>query len=207
MSNPTRICTTCSSAWSTGIRSIDSMNCCRGIGNRQKLSRSEACAAARRLRRSVGRPASPTLHYRDSCDVPRIPAMAGHASHCGLRSSDLGTNKLSTGDLMVDGCALDTRGEGACSAGGWSLGLPFDPGADGCGPDGNSALDQPRSRSSAAETAAGKGSSERDVVSDAVSRNSMVVSFGMSKSGASPLATDVATASANLTSGCRHEPR
>jgi hypothetical protein len=131
-------------------------------------------------------------------------AQASHASHCGLRSSDLGTNKLSTGDLTVDGCAVDTRGEGACSAGGWSPGLPFDAGADGCGPDGNSALDQPRSRSSAAETAAGKGSSKRDVVSDAVSRNSMVVSFGMSKSGSSPLATDAATASANLTSGCRH---
>jgi hypothetical protein len=29
------------------------MNCCRGIGSRQKLSRSEACAAARRLRVSV----------------------------------------------------------------------------------------------------------------------------------------------------------
>jgi transposase len=32
----------------TGIRSIGSTNCCRGIVKRQKLSRSEACATARR---------------------------------------------------------------------------------------------------------------------------------------------------------------
>jgi GAF domain-containing protein len=153
----------------------------------------------------VNRAGNRSVGLRHSASSPLMRYLAKF--HCGLRSDDLGTNKLSTGDLSVDGCALDTRGEGPLSAGGWSPGLSFEAGAGGCGPDGNSALDQPRSRSSAAEIEPGTGSPERDVVSDAVSRNSMVVSFGMSKLGASPLATEVATASAKLTSGCRHEPR
>jgi hypothetical protein len=171
------------------------------------LARPTAAHLAAFILPSLGRSASPTLPYRHYRDVVRIPAMNAHASHCGLRSNDLGTNKLSTGDFTVDGCALDTRDDGTSSAVGWSLGRSLDSLAGGRGFDGNSALDQPRSRSSAAETEPGTGSSERGAVSDAVSRNSMVVSFGMSKSGASPLATDVATASANLTSGRRHEPR
>ena len=43
-------------------------------------------------------------------------------------------------------------------------------------------------------------------VCDAMSSNSTLISFGMSKLGASPFAVDASTLSANLTSGCSHEP-
>src|SRR6516225_10740060 len=191
MSNPTRICTTCSSAWSTGIRSIDSMNCCRGIGNRQKLSRSEACAAARRL------------HW---CDVLRILTIGIKVGHYGLRSDDLSTNKLSAGALAANGYALVTPTDGASCAIGSSLGLSFVAPSGGFALGGNSALDQPRSRSSDAESVPGEGSFGGGVVSEPMSRNSMLVSFGMSKFGASPSAAVAITASANLTSGRSHEP-
>jgi hypothetical protein len=163
-----------------------------------------ACAAPTRLR-SVDLP--PTLPRRHCHDALRTFAIYGHASHCRFRSDDLGTNKPSTGDLAVEECSFDTRDAGAFSANATSLELSFNSLAGCCGLMGNNALDHPRSRSSDAETAPRNGSSKRGVPSDAMSRNSIPVSFGMSKSGASPLATDVATASANLTSGCSHEPR
>jgi hypothetical protein len=52
-SSPTPISMTCSRAWSMDIRSSGSMSCCPGIGDRQKLSRPEACAAPGRLRSRV----------------------------------------------------------------------------------------------------------------------------------------------------------
>ena len=79
--------------------------------------------------------------------------------------------------------------------------------ADCCGFDGNNALDQPRSRSSNAEPDAKGESFDGGSVSDPMSSNSMLASFGISTLGASPFATVIATASANLTSGRCQEPR
>ena len=79
-------------------------------------------------------------------------------------------------------------------------------GVTGLGFEGNNALDQD-SRSGEALVA----STARVFVSSggsaAVSKISVLVPFGMSKFGASPLATDVAMSVANLRSGCSHEPR
>ena len=161
------------------------------------------CTAARRLR-SVGRLASATPAHRRQCDVLRSPAIDSDANYCDLRSDDLGTNKLSTADLAVDGGALDARGSSAVRR---SLGPSFGSLAGCCGFDGNKALDQPRSRASEAETDPRKGSFDGGGVSDAMSRNSTLISFGRSKLGASPFAADAITASANLTSGCSHEAR
>jgi hypothetical protein len=141
------------------------------------------------------------------CDIPRIAAMNAHANHCDLRSDDLGTNKLSTADLAVDGGAPDVRDDGVSSAVRLSLGPSFGSLAGCCGFDGNNALDEPRSRVSEAETDPRKGSFDGGGVSDAMSRNSTLMSFGRSKLGASPFTADAITASANLTSGCSHEPR
>src|SRR4029453_3313507 len=70
---------TCSSAWSRGIRSIGSTNCCPGIGSRQKQSRSEACAAAGRLR-SVAF-AAPSLGH--GCNILRTAAIDVHTIIAG----------------------------------------------------------------------------------------------------------------------------
>ena len=156
---------------------------------------------------SLGRLASATLLLGHWCDILRIAAMGVHASHCGLRRDDVGTNKRSIGELAVDGCAFETRDDGDCSAAGRSFGALFDSVADSCGFDGNNALDQPRSRSSNAEPDAKGESFDGGSVSDPMSSNSMLASFGISTLGASPFATVVATASANLTSGRCQEPR
>ena len=54
-SNPTHICRTCSSAWSTDTRSTVSTNCCRGRGKPEILSRAERSARPGRLRRRAHR--------------------------------------------------------------------------------------------------------------------------------------------------------
>jgi len=64
---------------------------------------------------SLGRLASATLLLGHWCDILRIAAMGVHASHCGLRRDDVGTNKRSIGELAVDGCAFETRDDVACS--------------------------------------------------------------------------------------------
>ena len=156
---------------------------------------------------SLGRLASATLLLGHWCDILRIAAMGVHASHCGLRTDDVGTNKRSIGELAVDGCAFETRDDGDCSAAGWSLERCSNSVADCCGFDGNNALDQPRARSSNAEPDAKGESFDGGSVSDPMSSNSMLASFGISTLGASPFATVVATASANLTSGRCQEPR
>jgi hypothetical protein len=52
---------------------------------------------------SLGRLASATLLLSHWCEILRIAAMGVHASHCGLRTDDVGTNKRSIGALAVDG--------------------------------------------------------------------------------------------------------
>src|SRR6516162_9954173 len=140
------------------------------------------------------------------CDVLRILTIGTKVGHYGLRSDDLSTNKLSAGALAANGCASVTPADGASRAIGSSLGLSFVAPSGGFGLGGNSALDQPRSRSSDAESVPGEGSFGGGVVSEPMSRNSMLVSFGMSKFGASPFAAVAITASANRTSGRSHEP-
>jgi len=156
---------------------------------------------------SRGWSASATPALGHSCDILRIPAIDEHPGHCCLRTDDVGTNKWSIGAFVVDGRAFETRDDGDCSAAGRSLGALFGSFADCCGFDGNNALDQPRSRCSEAATDPRKESSDGGGVSVAMSRNSIVASFGISKLGASPFATVAATAWANLTSGCCQEPR
>jgi hypothetical protein len=102
---------------------------------------------------SFGRSASPTLPCRHCHDALRTFAIYGHASHSRFRSDDLGTNKLSTGDLAVEECSFDTRDAGAFSADATPFELSFNWLAGCCGLMGNNALDHPRSRSSDAETA------------------------------------------------------
>jgi hypothetical protein len=156
---------------------------------------------------SLGRSASATPPLGHWCDILRTAAMEVNASHCDPRTDDVGTNKRSIGALAVDRCAFETRDDGDCSAAGRSLGALFGLFADCCGFDGNNALDQPRSRSSDAAIEPRRESSDGGGVSDPMSSNSIFASFGISKLGASPFATVAATASANLTSGCCHEPR
>src|SRR4029077_6410466 len=64
---------------------------------------------------SLGRLASATLLLGHWCDILRIAAMGVHASHCGLRRDDVGTNKRSIRELAVDGCAFETRDDVDCS--------------------------------------------------------------------------------------------
>ena len=61
----------------------------------------------------------------------------------------------------------------------------------GLGFDGNNALDQPRARSGEASVASTAGVFGSRDGSATVSKISVLVPFGMSKLGASPLATDV----------------
>ena len=83
------------------------------------------------LGRSVGRP--PPILPRGHChDALRTFAIYGHASHCRFRSDDLGTNKLSTGDLAVEECSFDTRDAGAFSADATSFELSFNSLAGCC---------------------------------------------------------------------------
>jgi hypothetical protein len=138
---------------------------CQDIDHWTLSGRPTAAHLAAFILPSLGRSASPTLPYRHYRDVVRIPAMNAHASHCGLRSNDLGTNKLSTGDFTVDGCALDTRDDGTSSAVRWSLGRSLDSLAGGRGFDGNSALTN-RARAPQLQ----RPSREQDRLSEARSR-------------------------------------
>ena len=99
------------------------------------------------------------------------------------------------------------RGKGDSSTAGRSLDVLSGLGVTGLGFEGNNALDQALTRSGEALVA----STARVFVSSggsaAVSKISVLVPFGMSKFGASSLATDVAMSVANLRSGCSHEPR
>jgi hypothetical protein len=128
-------------------------------------------------------------------------------SHFDLRTDDLGTNRLSTNDSLVAGDAVAGPGARAFSAGRLSFCTSAD-GLSGCvGFGGNSALDQPRTRSSAADTAALSDASESELrVSDAVSLPSKYASFGMSKFGALPFSTVARTEPAKFVSGRFHEP-
>ena len=155
---------------------------------------------------SCGWSAAVTPAHRHRCEFLRVRATDSEANHCGLRSDDLGANKLSTADLAVDGGALDARDDCMSCAVRPSLGPWFGSLAGWNGFDGNNGLDQPRSRSSEAERDPRRESFDDGETSDAMSSNSTLTSFGMSKLGASPFATDAITASANLTSGCSHEP-
>jgi hypothetical protein len=148
-------------------------------------------------------------HPANSCDRRASPVIAvcERTMSAQMRTDDVGTNKWSIGAFVVDGRAFETRDDGDCSAAGRSLGALFGSFADCCGFDGNNALDQPRSRSSDAEIDPRRESSDGGGVSDPMSSNSIVASFGISKLGASPFATVAATAWANLTSGCCQEPR
>src|SRR5262249_31094241 len=150
---------------------------------------------------------SATLPLSHCCDALRILTIGTKVGHYGLRSDDLSTNELSTGALAANGCALVTPADGASCAIGCSLGASFVSPSGDFGLGGNSALDQPRSRSSDAEVVPGDESLGGGVVSEPMSRNSMLVSFGMSKFVASPFAAVAITASANLRSGRSHEPR
>src|SRR6266508_3059363 len=205
-SNPTPTCAMCSSAWSMDILSIDSMSCCRGTGNPQSLSRPEATCETRTL--TVGW--SGDLHsrpHRQTCDNVGNSTKKSQTAHHGLRSDDLGTNRLSTGPLLGDGAAAARPGERRCS----TVSSPFCTSVDvfsgfAC-LAGNYALDQPRARSSGVgaevvRAACGPGSG----VSDAMSLASKYASFGMSKFGALPFSTVARTASANCVSGRSHEP-
>ena len=170
-------------------------------------SRPTAAHLAAFILPSGGRLAFPTRPLGHWCDILRPAAMDVHANHCDPRPDDGGTNRRSIGALAVDGCAFGTRDDGNCSAAGRSFGALLGSFADCCGFDGNNALDQPRSRSSDAERDQRRESSDGGGVSDPMSSNSILLSFGISKLGASPFATVAATASANLTSGRCHEPR
>jgi len=59
---------------------------------------------------------SAILPLRHWCEVLQILTIATKISHCGLRSDDLSTNRLSAGALAANGCALVTPGDGASCA-------------------------------------------------------------------------------------------
>src|SRR6516162_10036726 len=153
---------------------------------------------------SLGRSASPPLPHRQTCDNVGNSTKKSQTAHHGLRSDDLGTNRLSTGPLLGDGAAAARPGERRCS----TVSSPFCTSVDVlsgfAGLTGNNALDQPPARSSGVgaevvRAACGPGIG----VSDAMSLASKYASFGMSKSGALLVAR---TASANCVSGRSHEP-
>ena len=96
---------------------------------------------------SVGCPPLPclTLKHAKTCDMP---AKHAQTTHHGLRSDDLGRNRLSPGGLSVVGDAPAGPGERDTSADRSWLGMSADA-VSACGDcAGNSALDQPGSRSS-----------------------------------------------------------
>ncbi len=156
---------------------------------------------------SVGRVSSTPWPHRQTCDNVRNSTKKSQTAHHGLRSDDLGTNRLSTGPLLGDGAAAASPGERRCS----TVSSPFCTSVDVlsgfAGLAGNNALDQPRARSSGVgaevvRAACGPGIG----VSDAMSLASKYASFGMSKFGALPFSTVARTASANCVSGRAHEP-
>jgi hypothetical protein len=157
---------------------------------------------------SVGRLASPPWPHRQTCEKIRHSAKDGQATHHGLRSDDLGTNRLSAGTLVVVGKSLTGPVErvspGARSRFCSSADMPF-----GCvGFAGNKPLDHPRSRSSGVSAGADRAACGPGVsVSDATSLPSEYASFGISKFGVLPFSTVARTVSANLLSGRSHEPR
>src|SRR6266436_4536979 len=99
------------------------------------------------------------------------------------------------------------RPDDALSAGNPSFVLSFDCPVGCVAVTGNNALDHPRSRCSNARADPGGSAFGCETsVSDAISKNSTLTLLGISKLGV-PLTIDRATASANWTSGCSHEPR
>ena len=97
---------------------------------------------------SVGRVTSTPWPHRQTCDNVRNSTKKSQTAHHGLRSDDLGTNRLSTGPLLGDGAAAARPGERRCS----TVSSPFCTSVDVlsgfAGLAGNNALDQPRARSS-----------------------------------------------------------
>src|SRR6516164_1977071 len=97
---------------------------------------------------SVGRVTSTPWPHRQTCDNVRNSTKKSQTVHHGLRSDDLGTNRLSTGPLLGDGAAAARPGERRCS----TLSPPFGTAGDVLSGfadlAGNNALDQARARSS-----------------------------------------------------------
>src|SRR5438105_3098953 len=60
---------------------------------------------------SVGRSASPPWSHAQTCENVRHPAKHAQTTHHGLRSDDLGTNRLSAGGLAAVGGAVAGSGE------------------------------------------------------------------------------------------------
>jgi hypothetical protein len=97
---------------------------------------------------SIGRVPSATLPHTQTCENVRHPANHAQTTHHGLRADDLGTNRLSPGGLGVVADAPARSGERDASADRSWLGMSADA-VSACGGFAeNSALDQPRSRSS-----------------------------------------------------------
>ena len=157
---------------------------------------------------SVGRVPSPAWPHRQTCENVRHSAKDGQTTHHGLRSDDLGTNRLSAGILLVVGIALGGPGERDLSAARSRFCSSGDVLSGFVAFAGNNALDQPRSRSSDVIAGAVRAACVPGVsASDARSFGSKYASFGMSKFGALAFSTVARTASANPVSGRSHEPR
>ena len=117
------------------------------------------------------------------------------------------TNKPLIGRLVAEGWALCRRRDCGFFAAGALVGAESEVPSERSGFVGNSALDHARSLSS--ERCSGReggGVRAADGVSSKASRASIPVSFGILKSGASPFATELRTASANFESGRSQEP-
>src|SRR3989304_1487823 len=116
------------------------------------------------------------------------------------------TNRSRSCALLSDGGAAGARDDGGSTAAGSAVVLLSGSLVAGLDLGGKSALDQPRARSANAAVMSTMGVSASGCASPAVSKISVLVPLGMSELGASPLARDVATSVANLTSGCSPEP-
>ena len=93
---------------------------------------------------SVGRVASaPSPHCQTHANI-RNHANHAQASHCGLRSGNLRTNRPSSCDRAVVGCALNSLDSCSRSASGVLELVLVETRPNGFDLGGNNALDQPR---------------------------------------------------------------
>src|SRR6266446_8852768 len=133
-------------------------------------SRPTAAHLAAFILPSLGRVACPAWPHSQTCENLRRCAKHAQTNHHGLRSDDLGTTRRSAGGAVVVGDALPGPGERGSSAGRSWFGTSADVLSAFGGLAGNSALAQPRSRSSevtagAVRAAFGPGASGSDAVS------------------------------------------
>jgi hypothetical protein len=82
-----------------------------------ELETSKSCQDLRHVQPpdAYGRVTSTPWPHRQTCDNVRNSTKKSQTAHHGLRSDDLGTNRLSTGPLLGDGAAAARPGERRCS--------------------------------------------------------------------------------------------